>query len=71
MIYKEKIFIVFIDIVNDGNFNIFIGDYLNKIVYIIDCDGIFICYIEYLCIGGISIDIDYNLVVGEFFIGKI
>lgn len=44
---------------------------MNDIVYIIDSDGNFIWYIEYLCNGGISVDIDYNLVVGERKIGKI
>lgn len=58
MIYKKRIFFKFFDIVNDGNFNIFIDDDLNKVVYIIDCDGNFICYLEYLCIGGISVDIE-------------
>lgn len=71
MIYKEKTSIVPTDIVNDGNFNILIGDYSNKIVHIIDCDGTFIRYIEHSCTGGISIDTDHNLVAGEFSTGKI
>lgn len=44
---------------------------MNDIVYIIDSDGNFIWYIEYLCNGGMSIDIDCNLVVGEEGIGII
>lgn len=60
-----------IDLVNDGNFNILIGDNSNKVVHIIDCDGNFICYIEFPCTGGISIDTDHNLVAGELSTGEI
>lgn len=44
---------------------------MNDIVYIIDSDGNFIWYIEYLCNGGLSVDMDYNLVVGDELIGII
>lgn len=69
--YKKKTSFVPYDIVNDGNFNILIGDDSNKIVHITDCDGTFIRYIKYPCTGGISIDTDHNLVAGEFSTGKI
>lgn len=71
MICKEKTSFVPIDIVNDRNFNMLIGDDSNKGVHIIDCDGTFIRYIEYPCTGGISIDTDHNLVAGELSTGKI
>lgn len=71
MICKEKTSCVPIDIVNDGNFNMLIGDDSNKGVHIIDCEGTFIRYIEYPCTGGISIDTDHNLVAGELSTGKI
>lgn len=69
--YKKKTSFVPYDIVNDGNFNILIGDNSNKVVHIIDCDGNFIRYVEFPCTGGISIDTDHNLVAGEFSTGKI
>lgn len=69
--YKKKTSFVPYDIVNDGNFNILIGDNSNKVVHIIDCDGNFIRYVEFQCTGGISIDTDHNLVAGEFSTGKI
>ncbi|XP_052692329.1 uncharacterized protein LOC128170590 [Crassostrea angulata] len=69
--YKKRTSFEPDDIVNDGNFNILIGDYSNKIVHIIDCDGTFIHYIEHSCTGGISIDTDHNLVAGELSTGKI
>lgn len=40
-------------------------------MHIIDCDGNFIRYIEYPCSGGISVDADHNLVVGELTTGNI
>lgn len=45
-------------IVSDINYFFFIFDEWNNLVYIIDCDGKFICFIECLCFGGISVDID-------------
>lgn len=68
-IYKKNTSFKPLDIDNDENFNILIGDESNNLVHIIDCDGNFICYIE--CTGGISIDTDHNLVVGEEKSGKI
>lgn len=44
---------------------ILVADLPNDIVHIIDSDGNFIRYIEYPCRGGMSIDTDCNLVVGE------
>lgn len=64
-IYKKNTSFKPLDIVNDENFNILIGDESNNLVHIIDCDGNFICYIECLCTGSISIDTDHKLVVGE------
>lgn len=58
-------------IVNDNKLHILINDTLNDTVHIIDCDGNFIRYIEYPCRGGISVDTDHNLVVGELTTGKI
>lgn len=40
-------------------------------MHIIDCNGNFIRYIEYPCSGGISVDADHNLVVGELTTGNI
>lgn len=40
-------------------------------VHIIDFHGKFIRFIEYPCNGGISVDSDHNLVVGESTTGKI
>lgn len=70
-IYKKNTSFKPLDIVNDENFNILIGDESNNLVHIIDCDGTFIRYIEYPCTGGISIDTDHNLVAGEWSTGKI
>lgn len=70
-IYKKRTSFKPLDIVNDGNFNILIDDDSNNFIHIINCDGDFICYIEYPCTGGISIDTDHNLVAGELSTGKI
>lgn len=70
-VYKKRNSFEPLDIVNDGNFNILIGDESNNVVHIIDCDGNFIRYIEYPCNGGISVDTDHILVVGEEKSGKI
>lgn len=43
----------------------FISDEWNNFFHIIDCDGNFNRYIESPCTGGISVDSDHNLVVGE------
>ncbi|XP_062587158.1 uncharacterized protein LOC134248790 [Saccostrea cucullata] len=49
----------------DVNMQILINDNSNDIVNIIDCNGNFICYIEHPCNGGLSIDSDQNLVIGD------
>lgn len=69
--YKKKTSFVPLDIVNDENLNILIGDESNNFIHNINCDGNFIRYIEYPCTGGISINTDHNLVVGEEKSGKI
>lgn len=58
-------------IVNDKKCHILINNHLINNVHIIDCDGNFIRYIEYPGTGGISVDADHNLVVGESVTGKI
>lgn len=58
-------------IVNDEKYHILINNESNNNVHIIDSDGNFIRYIGYLCDGGISVDTDHNLVVGESVTGKI
>ncbi|XP_061165592.1 uncharacterized protein LOC133174491 [Saccostrea echinata] len=50
---------------------ILIGDSRYNIVHIIDCDGNFVRYIEHPCNGGLSVDTDNNLVVGDRKSGKI
>lgn len=57
-------------IVNNKNHHLLISDEWNNFVHIIDCDGHFIRYIECPCTGGISIDTDHNLVVGELTTGE-
>lgn len=52
-------------IVTDEILQILISEKSNNSVHVIDCDGNFIRYIEYPCMGGISVDADHNLVVGE------
>nr|XP_034320216.1 uncharacterized protein LOC117687575 [Crassostrea gigas]XP_034320217.1 uncharacterized protein LOC117687575 [Crassostrea gigas] len=59
------------NIVNDEKYHILISNQSNNNVHIVDCDGKFIRYIEYPCTGGISVDTDHNLVVGELVTGKI
>lgn len=58
-------------IVTDKNHHLIINDDSKDVVHIIDCNGNFIRYIEYSCNGGLSIDTDHNLVVGELSTGKI
>ncbi|XP_062620674.1 tripartite motif-containing protein 2-like [Saccostrea cucullata] len=55
----------------DANTQILINDNSNNILHIIDCDGNFVCYIDYACDGGLSIDIDHNLVIGNDKTGNI
>ena len=49
----------------DVNQHIIINDLLNNILHVIGRDGSFLRYIEYPCNGGLSIDTDHNLVLGE------
>ena len=53
------------EIASDVNHQIIINDALNDIVHIIDSEGRFLCYIEQKCNGGLCIDTDHNLIVGE------
>jgi hypothetical protein len=55
----------------DVNHCIVISDSENEVVHVIDCDGNFIRYIEYPCNGGLSIDTDHNLVLGDYVSGKV
>ncbi|XP_061165676.1 uncharacterized protein LOC133174588 [Saccostrea echinata] len=59
------------NIATDVNNQILITDSSSNVVHIIDCDGNFVRYIEYPCNGGISIDIDHNLVIGDRTTGEI
>ncbi|XP_062569859.1 uncharacterized protein LOC134231923 [Saccostrea cucullata] len=58
-------------IATDVNTHILINEDSNNIVHIIDCDGNFVRYIEHPCNGGLSIDVDHNLVIGDCDTGKI
>ncbi|XP_061165661.1 uncharacterized protein LOC133174571 [Saccostrea echinata] len=60
-----------VKIASDVHNQILICDRSNNIVHITDCDGNFVRYIEYPCNGGISIDTDHNLVLGDSNSGKI
>lgn len=57
-------------VVCDKLFQLLISDILNDVVHILDRDGNFIRFIEFPCIGGMSVDCDYNLLVGDI-TGKI
>ncbi|XP_061165670.1 uncharacterized protein LOC133174582 [Saccostrea echinata] len=51
---------------HDVNNQILISDNSeNNIVHILDCFGNFVRYIEYPCDGGLSIDTNHNLVIGD------
>lgn len=52
-------------IVNNTNLQLLITDSSNDTIHIIDWDGTFIRYIEYPCAGGITLDTDHNLVIGD------
>ncbi|XP_062620212.1 uncharacterized protein LOC134281793 [Saccostrea cucullata] len=54
-----------IHIATDINAQILVNDNSNNIIHIIDCDGNFVRYLELSCNGGLSIDVDYNLVIGD------
>lgn len=56
---------------NDIKLNILIVDETNNILHIIDRDGNFIRYIECPCTGGVSLDTDHNLVIGNLKTGLI
>ena len=60
-----------LDIASDVNHQIIIHDNDNDIVHIIDSKGSFLCYIEQKCNGGLCIDTDHNLIVGEIKTGYI
>ena len=59
------------DIASDVNHQIIISDNDSNIVHIIDSKGSFLCYIEQKCDGGLFVDIDHNLIVGEIKTGYI
>nr|XP_022306642.1 uncharacterized protein LOC111113016 [Crassostrea virginica] len=59
------------DIASDVNHQIIISENDNNIVHIIDSKGSFLCYIEQKCDGGLCVDIDHNLIVGEIKTGYI
>ena len=59
------------NIATDVEQQILIQDYTNNIVHVIDSDGNFLRYIEVPCNGGISIDADHNLAVGDQDTGEI
>ncbi|XP_048750343.2 uncharacterized protein LOC125662206 [Ostrea edulis] len=50
---------------------VLINDNINNIVHVVNSDGNFIRYIEHPCNGGLSIDADHNLVVGDETSGEI
>lgn len=52
-------------IVNNINLQLLITDSSNDTIHIVDWDGNFIRYIKYPCAGGITIDTDHNLVIGD------
>nr|XP_022307543.1 uncharacterized protein LOC111113544 [Crassostrea virginica] len=58
-------------IATDDNKQIIFTDSSNNVVHVTDSDGNFLRYIEYPCSGGLSIDHDHNLVIGDLSNGKI
>ncbi|XP_022305304.2 uncharacterized protein LOC111112202 [Crassostrea virginica] len=58
-------------ITTDVNQQILINDAPNDIVHVINKDGNFLCFIEYPCSGGLSIDPEHNLIAGNQKSGKI
>ncbi|XP_061165667.1 uncharacterized protein LOC133174577 [Saccostrea echinata] len=52
-------------IASDVNAQILTFDTLGNLIHIIDGDGNFVRYIEHPCYGGLSIDTDHNLVIGD------
>lgn len=68
--YKHEVFYPS-KISTDVNCQILVNDSANDIVHVIGSDGDFIRYIEYPCNGGLSVDTDHNLVVGDELTGII
>ena len=60
-----------LSIATDVNQQILFTDSSNNVVHVTDSDGNFLRYIEYSCSGGLSIDHDHNLVIGDLSNGKI
>ena len=58
-------------IATDVNQQIIFTDSSKNVVHVTDSDGNFLQYIEYPCSGGLSIDHDHNLVIGDLSNGKI
>ena len=58
-------------IATDVNQQILINDVSKDIVHVIDSDGNFLRFIEYSCRGGLSIDREHNLVVGDINNGRL
>ncbi|XP_061165675.1 uncharacterized protein LOC133174586 [Saccostrea echinata] len=55
----------------DVKYQMVVSDIANNIVHLIDCNGAFLRYLGYHCTGGLSLDIDGNLVIGDLMSGKI
>jgi hypothetical protein len=53
------------------HYHLLINDNINDVVHIVSSDGNFICYIEYPCNGGLSIDAEHNLAIGDEKSGQI
>ena len=60
-----------LSIATDVNKQIIFTDSSNNVVHVTDSDGNFLRYIEFPCSGGLSIDHDHNLVIGDLSNGKI
>ena len=58
-------------IATDVNKQIIFTESSNNVVYVTDSDGNFLRYIELSCSGGLSIDHDHNLVIGDLSNGNI
>lgn len=58
-------------IATDDNFQILISDFFKNIVHVIDQNSSLVCYINHKCSGGLSIDLDHNLLVGDYSTGEI
>ena len=58
-------------IATDVNFQILISDFFKNIVHVIDQNSSLVCYINHKCSGGLSIDLDHNLLVGDYSTGEI